>query len=119
MKVKVAKLANAIPSIKYISQQSVPAKVSFKLAKFINILSQELEILELARRNILEKHSKKDEDTENLVIVPEMKEAFEKQMLELFDQEIELHVEEIGINELGGISVPVNHLMALDFMFKD
>ena len=120
MKVKVSKLANAIQSIKFISQQSIPAKVSFRLAKFINLVSEELDVLEIARRTILEKHSTVDADNpENRIIAPDLKEKYEKQMIELFNQEVELNTEPIGINELGGISLPVNHLMALDFMFKE
>lgn len=123
MKVKVSKLANAIPSIKFISQQSVPAKVSFRMAKFINVISEELDVLEIARRTIFEKHSTPNaeagENQETRSIIPNLKEKYEKEMLELFNQEVELNIEPIGINELGGISLPVNHLMALDFMFKE
>ena len=123
MKVKVSKLANAIPSIKFISQQSIPAKVSFRLAKFINAVSEELDVLEIARRTIFEKYStvntEAKENEQTRTIIPELKEKYEKEMLELFNQEVELSIEPIVINELGGISLPVNHLMALDFMFKE
>jgi hypothetical protein len=123
MKVKVSKLANAIPSIKFISQQSIPAKVSFRLAKFINAVSEEMDVLEIARRSIFEKYStvntEAKENEQSRTIIPELKEKYEKEMLELFNQEVELSIEPIVINELGGISLPVNHLMALDFMFKE
>jgi hypothetical protein len=119
MKIKVSKLANSIPSIKFISQQTVPAKICFKLAKFINAISQELDVLEQSRKMIVEKYSFVNKETEQFDIKPENQSQFEKEMLDLFNEEVEISLEPIQITELGGISLPVNHLMSLDFMFTE
>lgn len=113
MKIKVSRLTNAVPSLKFLMTQNIQAKVSLRIAKFINAISDEMNIVEETRKAIFSKYS------DGSQIPNENKEKFETEMKSLFEAEVEITLEAIPINDLGAIAIPVNHMMALDFMFKD
>lgn len=113
MKIKVSKLVNAVPSIKYLMNQSLNAKVSLKLARFINTISNEMNAVEETRKMLFDRYS------DGTKILNESNLKFEEEMKSLLETEISINMEPISIAELNTISIPINHMMNLDFMFKD
>lgn len=113
MKIKVSKLANAIPSLKFMMSQNIQAKISLKIAKFINCISDEMDIVEETRKAIFLKYS------DGTKLLTENIEKYDKELKCLLEEEVEISLEPIPITDLGAIPIPVNHMMALDFMFKD
>ena len=116
MKVKISKLTVAIPSLKFLSEQTTQAKTAYKLAKFLNAISAELDIAETTRKNLIKTYNLEnltgDQNPENL-------ETFKQEMTKLMDEEVEIGMEPLSINELGGLPISVSHMMSLDFMFKE
>ena len=117
MKVKISKLTIAIPSLKFLSEQTTQAKTAYKLAKFLNAVSAELDIAETTRKNLiktynLENKEGSEQNSENL-------ENFKQEMTKLMDEEVEINMQPLSINELGGLPISVSHMMNLDFMFED
>jgi tRNA A37 threonylcarbamoyladenosine modification protein TsaB len=117
MKVKISKLTVAIPSLKFLAEQTTQAKTAYKLAKFLNAVSSELDIAETTRKNLiktynLENKESLEENSDNL-------ENFKQEMTKLMDEEVEINMEPLSINELGGMPISVSHMMNLDFMFKE
>ena len=115
MKVKVLKLANAINSLKFLSEQTLPAKTSFKIAKIINAVSAELDVLEQTRKKLITQYNLENQEQQT----PENIKAFQDEMSSMLEEEVELPFEPIFITELGPINLSVMHVMNLDFMFKD
>lgn len=117
MKVKISKLTVAIPSLKFLSEQTTQAKTAYKLAKFLNAVSAELDIAETTRKNLiktynLENTQASEQNLENL-------ENFKQEMTKLMDEEVEINMQPLSINELGGLPISVSHMMNLDFMFEE
>jgi hypothetical protein len=115
MKVKISRLTVAIPSLKFLAEQTTQAKTAYKLAKWLNAVSQELDIAETTRKNLIKTYNLDngtEQNTDNL-------ENFRQEMTKLMDEEIEIDMEPLSINELGGMPISVSHMMNLDFMFKE
>ena len=97
------------------SEQTTQARTSFKIAKILNTISNELDIAETTRKNLIKKYdleNKENPDPNNL-------ETFKQEMLNLMEEEIELNIEPLSISELSSMPIPVSHMMTIDFMFKD
>lgn len=115
MKIKIGKLTNSIPSLKFLGEQTAQAKTAYKIAKILNTISIELEIAENTRKNLIKKYdleNKENIDSQNL-------ETFRQEMNNLMEEEIELNIEPLSILELNGMPISVSHMMNLDFMFKE
>ncbi len=115
MKVKLLKIANGMNSLKFLSEQVLPAKTSLRVAKILNIVSGEMELVEQTRRKLIVQYNLEKEETQNADNIK----GFQKDMASVLEEEIEIPFEPIPINELGSIHLSVAHLMNLDFMFKD
>lgn len=117
MKIKISKLTVAIPSLKFLSEQTTQAKTAYRLAKFLNSVSLELDIAETTRKNLIKTYNLDnkeiaEQNSENL-------ENFRQEMTKLMDEEVEIDIEPLSISELSGLPISVSHMMNLDFMFKE
>lgn len=115
MKVKIVKLVNSINSVKFLTEQVLPAKASLKMAKMFNFISAELDVLEQTRKKLIKQYDlevAEQATKENI-------QAFQNEMSGLLEEEIDLPFEQLCISELGPINLSVAHMMNLEFMFKD
>ena len=115
MKIKIGKLTNAIPSLKFLGEQTAQARTAYKIAKILNTNSTELDVAETTRKNLIKKYdleNKENLDSQNL-------ETFKQEMINLMEEEVELSIEPLSITELNGMPIAVSHMMNLDFMFKE
>jgi hypothetical protein len=115
MKIKLNKIVGVVPSLKFLAEQTTQARTAFKLAKFLNAVSAELDIFENTRKKLFMQYKMPNEDQ----IAPENMDTFRDEMNALLDMEIEIPFEQISISELVGTTIPVSHMMNLDFMFKE
>lgn len=115
MKVKLSKIVNSVPSLKFLSEQTTQAKTAFKLAKMLNIISAELDVFENTRKKLFAQYKLPDQDQ----IAPENIESFKSEITALLDIEVDMPFDQISIVELAGTTIPVSHMMNLDFMFKE
>lgn len=115
MKVKIFKLVNSINSIKFLTEQIVPAKTSLKIARIFNRVSEELDLLEQTRQKLIKQYELDSQET----ITPEKTQAFQNDMNTLLQDELEIPFEQLCVAELGPINLSVSHMMNLEFMFKD
>lgn len=81
--------------------REVPVRVSFRLAKMLKSLDENLKIYLTEKQKIIEKYCKKDEEGKPMVegnqysVSPENLEAFQKEFFELLVLETDLGVDKI------------------------
>lgn len=116
LKLKAGDIRNIGSGLIEILKIELPVKPSYWLARIANKVNSEQKAFETARMNLVKKHAKKDKKGEPLVIkdkdgkptqnydVPDV-EAFNKEFVELTEQEIEINVDPIKLEALGDIKI--------------
>lgn len=62
--VTVGQILNAENSLMYMSQQKMPAIVSYKIARLLSKLREESQHIETTRNNLIQQHAEKNENGE-------------------------------------------------------
>lgn len=93
--------------------QEMPAKISWKLSKFIKIMEDEYKLFEESRIKTLKKYVPEGETQ-----VPEdKKEEFTKELNDLLDAELEIEIDPINIDDIGSVSISPIALSRISFLF--
>ena len=92
MKVKLIEVVNSSEAFGKIAQQPMKAAVSFKVAKNIKKLSDELSVFEQSRGDLIRKFGKEDKEG-NVAIEPNTKgmAEFQKELNDLLNVEVDLN----------------------------
>ncbi len=130
MKVKVRELGNMRAGINEIVTEKLPAKTAYWLFRFLNKLTSEINAFEKARINLAIRHAKKDKNGKPLMekdkdgkdinkydILDKI--AFEKEYMELTNEEIEIDWEPIKLANLGDVKLSILTLIKLGKIIKE
>ena len=104
-------------SLKSLVRKELPIAISYKLAKFVKQMSEELTIVEEQRIMLVKKYSgnpEVDETGEDFNVKPDKEEQFRKEFGDLLMQEVEIDFEPIALSSLGEITLPPIDLAKLD-----
>jgi len=118
MKVKIQDILAAAPTIQKLNGISLPAKVSYNIARNLKKIQHELEPFEKARVELVRKYGN-DDGEGKLVVKEESMEEFYKEMGGLLEEEIEVDIRPISIDGLNKIELSPGELQLIDFMFDD
>lgn len=123
MKITNNQMVNSIPNLKTLSQKQLPIQVSYKIAKNIRNIEQDLAIYERERQKLVDRYAEKDtegkpkvNDNGNYVIKDKLN--WNKDILELLNFETDVEIEKIDIKELDGVEISPGELMTIDYMIK-
>src|SRR5690606_34046326 len=113
-------MVNSISSLKALSQKQLPIQVSYKIAKNIRNIEQDLVIYEQERQKLVDRYAEKDpegkpkvNDNGNYVIKDKLN--WNKDILELLNFETDVEIEKIDIKELDGVEISPGELMTIDY----
>ena len=113
MKTKLKTILNAQDAMQKLSEQSLPIVVSYRITKMIKALGDELMTYEKHRVELCQKYGHAIEG-KNEYHIDDMEE-FEKELLSLWNMDIELSVEKISLPSSLAIS-PKDLINLLDFV---
>jgi septum formation topological specificity factor MinE len=109
IKLRTEELNNIIQVLSNISKKKLPSTIQFDLALLLDDIQSKQKVLEQTRINLLNTYAEKDENGE-LVFSDEEKtrvniqkdkiEEFQKELLELFNQEVEFDFEPIKFSQI-------------------
>ena len=101
MKFKLAEIQEINKGLPSITRHPLPVRLSYRLAKLIEFFTNELKIMETARRDLVKKYSDENppEQDTPIRVKPENEKKFTEEMVELLEQEVELDFEPIDIKE--------------------
>ncbi len=109
MKIKVGELLAKRESIEKLVDTKTPAVVSFKLAKIVRVVNEELTTFDKTKNDLVKKYSKeKNDEGEDFITVdsPEMDE-FMKEFDPLVNSEVELEFTPITLKASNILKIPV------------
>lgn len=122
MKTTIAKLLNSDKALNNLLEQKLPLGISIQLGKVVTELEPVFKRVSEARLGILRKYGEEDiEDgkpTGQFHIKPENLKAFEAEMREAFESEIELSIASIDPARLPDACLTGKDAIALDWLWK-
>lgn len=111
-----------------LTQKQLPIKVSYALAKNISKIEVELKIYNDERQKLIDKYSIKDEDgkivideNNQLKISEEHLEAWNKDINELLEIEVDIDIHKFKIDDLiySNCEMTPAEIMLIDYMIED
>ena len=115
-------------SVGIIKEMALPVKASYAIAKNIKKIEKEIEVYNEERAKLLDKYGEKDEDgnlvvseEQNIKIVPENVEKWNKDLNELLDIEVEVDIHKLkfSVLEESGTVMSISGIHSIDFMLED
>tara|TARA_R100001244_G_scaffold25113_2_gene25464 strand:+ start:116464 stop:116835 length:372 start_codon:yes stop_codon:yes gene_type:complete len=123
VKVTNRQLVGSAEAFKNLIGLKMPIKASFKLAKIVRIVEEELTDYKTALKSLQLKHAIKGEDDEPVIIenqyVFEDVAKFNAEYAELLGFEVSLDIEQISLEDLGDAEIEPAHLVSLLWLLKD
>jgi hypothetical protein len=112
---KLSKLVEVAPSLQTLSNLKLTSKVSYRIAKALNIIKPELEIYDKERVKLAQELGTQSEDGKGYNFAGDNLNKFQTQIQAILDEEISLPgLTMITIDELGAIEIEPIHLAALE-----
>ena len=127
MKITIRNILNDTNSLAVISQKQLPIKVSYAIAKNIKKLESELKIYNEERQKLIDQYCIKDnegnnviDENNNLKIADEHLDAWNKEINELMDIEVDIDIHKFNLDSLmnGNYDMTPAELMIIDYMIE-
>lgn len=126
MKLTNQELLNSIPTLRKLSQEQLPIRVSYTISKNIKSIEEELIIYGEERQKMLKQYAELDkegnpkvDEQENYMIKPKNQLEWNKGALELLSIETDINISKINLNALEGLKISPSELTSVDFMIKE
>lgn len=121
--VKLRALFNSIDALRNLSEKELPAFLSFKIKKNLDLIQKELDTMEMVRQGLIKKYGKK-QDNGNILITQEDSESmnlFLTEFNELLSQDSEINLSLISLSKLENseIKISAKDLALLDFLIDE
>lgn len=128
MKLTNRRITNDANFLGTLYNKQLPIRVSYAIAKNISKIESELKVFNTERQKLLDKYCIKDEDGKNkidennqLKIADEHLEAWNKDLEELLDIEVEIDIHKFNVNDLlnSNCEMTPSELMIIDYMIEE
>ena len=126
MKLSNRRIVEETQIISKVSQKELPVKVSYAIAKNIGKIQSELKVYNAQKEKLIEKYAEKDEqgkvkvsEQNQLTIIPENIDSWNKDLNELLDIENEIDIHKFSFSLLEGYNISPAELMAIDYMIEE
>jgi len=122
MKVKLGQIVNSVEALNKVAQQPMKAAVSFRVAKNLKQLSEELAVYEQSRGDLIRKYGKENEEDGSFAIKPDSKELplFQKEMNELLSVDVDLNgFKKIKLTQLSKCELSPQDMASIEFAIEE
>lgn len=117
MKFTLGELKFMEPSLIELSKKDLPIKESWKIAKFLKSVNDELKGVEQERVKLIRKYG--EENGGGIKVKDDQVVNFSKEYSDLLKEEVEIQILPIVIGDLGNISISSNSLANLSRIIVD
>lgn len=125
IEVTIKNILNNIKTFQQLSEESLPIKTAFCIARLIRELDKENAVFEDCRKKIIEKYAEKTETNEiktdlrdNIIIQKEYLEEFNKEILDLLETVVNINAEKIELDNIENIKLTPAQAIALEPFLK-
>lgn len=128
MNLTIRKILNDTNSLAVISKKQLPIKVSYAIAKNIKKIESELKVYNEERQKLIDKYCIKDDEGKNVIdennnlkIADEHLDAWNKEINELVDIEVDIDIHKFNLDSLicGNYDMTPEELMIIDYMIEE
>jgi len=122
MKVKLGQIVNSVEALNKVAQQPMKAAASFRVAKNLKQLSEELAVYEQSRGDLIRKYGKENEEDGSFAIKPDSKELplFQKEMNELLSVDVDLNgFKKIKLTQLSKCELSPQDMASIEFAIEE
>ena len=128
MKLTNRKIINDVGLLLNLSNIQLPVRTSYVISRNIKKIEKELEIYNTERQKLLDKYAEKNEDgslkvdeNDQLKIPNENLKAWNKDINELLDIEIDIDIHKFNIKDLlnSNCEITANELILIDYMIEE
>lgn len=124
--VNLNEVLNSIDAFRALSEQKLPAKAAFQIARLIRELDKENKTFDEARIKALKEYCELDDNGEiktnengNVTIAPDKIEEYNKRIQELLNTKVQINAEKIALNLLEELELkPVEMLNLEPFIIE-
>ena len=114
---KLFQLVEALPSLQLLMKLKMPISTGIKVARAIRMITPEVATYESMRNELLASLGTKVGDTDQFSLQGENALSFMTQCNEATDAEVDITLPTVTLDDLGGLSIEPQHLLALDGIF--
>jgi len=125
IEVKLVDLVNSAEALKVLGDKPLRGKLAYKVGKVIQAVSNELELYDKARRELLNKYCEKDENGEiivsvdgNVQIMKDNIPDYNKEIAILNDTQIELNAVTLDLDDFEDIEMTPKEMVQIDWIIK-
>ena len=111
---------------KKLAEMPLNIKVAYNIARIIREIEKENKTFEDTRQKLLFKYGEKDSSGQLIInqnnqitIIPEQINNYNKEIQELLDEKIKLNVEPINLNDLGEIQITPAEIYQINMFIKE
>lgn len=111
---------------KKLAEMPLNIKVAYNIARIIREIEKENKTFEDTRQKLLFKYGEKDpsgqliiNQNNQITIIPEQINNYNKEIQELLDEKIKLNVEPIKLNDLGEIQITPAEIYQINMFIKE
>ena len=122
MKVKLGQIINSVDALNKVAQQPMKAAASFRVAKNLKQLSEELAVYEQSRGDLIRKYGKENKEDGSFAIKPDSKDlpVFQKELNELLNVEVDLNgFKKIKLSQLSKCELSPQDMANMEFAIEE
>jgi hypothetical protein len=119
VKTKIGNLVNAQMALGQLMNEPLPAQTAFQLARIAKAYEGEMKTYEEARVALCKKYGELNATTNQFDFAPGQREPFDKEMIELFDVEIELPGKKLGFHAISSAKISPRDWLLLEWLIDD
>ncbi len=119
MKIKLREITEIRPHLESILKVSMPAKAAFKIGKLFKLINNEYRECETQRENLIKKYGQEDKEKGEIRVLPENLEIFTNEIRSLLEVDVDLNFDQIPVEDLGEVCIPIEVMANLSVFFKE
>ena len=119
MKLKLHQALDSVESLNILAAKNLPAVLSFKMAKVLKKISEELKMFDEIRTKKASELGKISDDGKEYIFSDENRKKFSDEVRELLLSDISIPGEQVKISELGDIQMEPRYLALLDWLIVE
>jgi len=125
IKVKLGEILSSTTALEHLGEQHLKGKLAYKVGKAIKTISNEINLYDKARKELLNEYCVKDENGEvqidergNAQVEKQYIDKYNQEIRTLNDTDIELNIVLLDLDDFENIEITPREIMQLDWLIK-
>ena len=117
MKVKLSDVLNSVEVMRNLAQENVSAVVSFRIAKAIKAINEEIDMFEAEKAKLVQKYGEPHDG--GVRVADDKQDDFQKEINRLLSEKVELAATPIKLKDLEHVQLKPIDMMTVDFLIEE